>query len=64
MLPEKEAFSLAHELAVRNPDTTAFYRFADFINYYSLRMSQENCLYEMFISLGGKPKEKHPLSFV
>lgn len=63
-LPVNEAFSLAHELAVRNPDTTAFYRFADFRNYYSLRMSQDNYLYEMFLSLGGKPKEKHPLSFV
>jgi len=63
-LPEKEAFSLAHEMAVHNPNTTAFYRFADFSNYYSLRINQDNYLYEMFISLGGKPIEKHPLSFV
>jgi hypothetical protein len=63
-LPEEEAFLLAQVLAVSNPNTTAFYRFADFKNYYSLRMSQDNYLYEMFISLGGKPKEKHPLSFV
>ena len=63
-LTEKEAFLLAHEFARTNPNTTAFYRFADFKNYYSLRMSQDNYLYEMFISLGGKPKEEHPLSFV
>lgn len=63
-LPEKEAFSLACEMAENNPETTAFYRFADFKNYYSLRINQDNYLYEMFVSLGGKPKEKHPLSFV
>ena len=63
-LPEREAFSLAHDLAVKNPNTTAFFRFADFKNYYSLRINQDNYLYKMFISLGGKPKEKHPLSFV
>lgn len=63
-LPEKQAFSLAYEMAANNPDTTAFYRFADFENYYSLRISQDEYLYEMFVSLGGKPKEKHPLSFV
>lgn len=63
-LPEKEAFLLAHEFALTNPNTTAFYRFADFKNYYSLRMSQDSYLYEMFVSLGGKPKEEHPLSFV
>jgi hypothetical protein len=63
-LPEKEAYSLAGKLAMENPETTAFYRFADFINYYDLRMKQDAYLYKMFISLGGKPQEKHPLSFV
>lgn len=63
-LPEKEAFLLADEMASKNPRTTAFYRFADFENYYSLRIKQDEYLYNMFISLGGKPKEKHPLSFV
>lgn len=63
-LPERKAFALAQEFAARNPNTTAFFRFADFNNYYSLRINQDNFLYETFISLGGKPKEKHPLSFV
>lgn len=63
-LPKKEAFMLAYEMATQNPDTTAFYRFADFNNYYSHRMKQDEYLYNEFISLNGKPKEKHPLSFV
>lgn len=63
-LPEKEAFSLAYEMALRNPETTAFYRFADFKNYYFLRMKQDEYLYNTFVSLDGKPKERHPLSFV
>lgn len=63
-LPEKEAFLLAEKMAKENPDTTAFYRFADFANYYSLRCKVDAYLYDQFIRLGGKPKEKHPLSFV
>lgn len=63
-LPKKEAFSLAYEMSAKNPETTSFYRFADFENYYSLRISQDKFLYDMFVSLGGKPKEEHPLSFV
>lgn len=63
-LPEKEAFSLAKKLAKENPDTTAFYRFADFAHYYPLRLGADAYLYDHFIRLGGKPKEKHPLSFV
>jgi len=63
-LPEKEAFSLAYEMAAAHPNTTAFYRFADFENYYPLRMKTDAHLYDTFVSLGGKPKEKHPLSFV
>jgi hypothetical protein len=51
-------------MAAKNPDTTAFGRFADFENYYSLRIKQDARLYELFISLGGKPKVEHPLSFV
>lgn len=31
-LPEAEAFQLARQLAQAHPDTTAFYRFADFHN--------------------------------
>ncbi len=63
-LPEAEAFALAREFAENNPNTTAFYRFADFKNYYALRMEQDAFLYEKFIALGGTPFEKHPLSFV
>lgn len=63
-LPEKEAFLLAEKLAKENPDTTAFYRFADFANYYPKRLKADAFLYEQFIRLGGTPKEKHPLSFV
>lgn len=63
-LPEKQAFQLAHRLAEQHPDATAFYRFADFKNYYALRKSQDEYLYSCFTELGGKPKERHPLSFV
>lgn len=63
-LPIEEAFLLAYEMAQNNQNTTAFYRFADFENYYPLRIKQDKLLYKKFISLGGKPIEKHPLSFV
>lgn len=63
-LSETEAFQLAHKLAENHPDTTAFYRFADFSNYYALRKAQDEYLYSRFIGLGGLPEEKHPLSFV
>lgn len=63
-LPEKEAFSLASKMANDNPETTAFYRFVDFENYYPLRIKTERYLYELFVSYGGRPKETHPLSFV
>ena len=63
-LSEAEAFQLAHKLAENHPDTTAFYRFADFNNYYALRKAQDEYLYSRFIELGGSPEEKHPLSFV
>lgn len=63
-LPKERAFALAKELADTHPQTTAFYRFADFDNYYALREAQDAYLYARFIELGGKPEEKHPLSFV
>lgn len=63
-LPKSEAFSLAEKLARENPDTTAFYRFADFANYYPRRLRTDEFLYDNFLSLGGKPKERHPISFV
>lgn len=63
-LPKAEAFQLAYELAEKHPNTTAFYRFADFENYCELRRTQDNYLYSRFVELGGLPEEKHPLSFV
>ena len=44
-LPKKEAFALASALAELHPETTAFYRFADFEKYYALRKKQDECLY-------------------
>ena len=63
-LPRDEAFALAYELATRNPETTAFYRFADFENYYPRRLETDALLRARFLELGGKPAEAHPLSFV
>lgn len=63
-LPREEAFSLAEKLAKENPDTTAFYRFVDFAEYYPRRLQADEFLYNNFSRLGGRPKEKHPLSFV
>ena len=63
-LPEKEAFALAKRLADENPETTAFYRFVDFANYYPRRLETDRLLRAMFIELGGRPAEEHPLSFV
>ena len=63
-LPQKEAYALASVFAESHPETTAFYRFSDFENYYWLREKQDEYLYSKFIELGGLPEEKHPLSFV
>ena len=63
-LPESQAFQLARTLAEEHPETTAFYRFADFANYYALRKAQDAYLYKRFLLLGGRPEEAHPLSFV
>lgn len=63
-LSKEEAFQLAKELSDTHPETTAFYRFSDFDNYYSLRKTQDEYLYNEFVKLGGKPKTEHPLSFV
>ena len=63
-LPQKEAFQLAYEMAKEHPETTAFYRFADFENYYALRLTQDEYLYKRFKEIGGEPEEEHPLSFV
>jgi len=63
-LPKEEAFALASAFAESHPETTAFYRFADFENYYELRKKQDAYLYSAFVALGGHPEEEHPLSFV
>lgn len=63
-LPREEAFAMARRMAETHPETTAFYRFADFDNYYALREAQDRYLYHRFLELGGKPEEEHPLSFV
>lgn len=63
-LSKEKAFELAYRMAEEHPETTAFYRFADFTNYYHLRESQDAYLYARFIEMGGKPETKHPLSFV
>lgn len=63
-LPKEEAFSLAAEMARQNPDTTAFWRFADFHNYYPERLDIDARLHQRFLQLGGQPEETHPLSFV
>lgn len=63
-LPKEEAFSLAYEMAAKNKNTTAFYRFADFENYYPRRLKTDQLLYNTFLTLGGHPQTEHPLSFV
>ena len=63
-LSRDEAFELARRLADEHPETTAFYRFADFKNYYKLRENQDAYLHARFLELGGKPETEHPLSFV
>lgn len=63
-LSKDKAFALAYEMAAKNKKTTAFYRFADFENYYPERLKTDTLLYTRFIELGGKPLQEHPLSFV
>lgn len=63
-LTREEAFKMAKELSDAHPETTAFYRFSDFENYYQLRIAQDKYLYNEFIAIGGEPETEHPLSFV
>lgn len=63
-LPKDEAFHLANQLARTNAGATAFWRFADFENYYPRRMETDRLLHQAFTRLGGKPEVEHPLSFV
>ena len=63
-LPREQAFALAHNMAEHKKDTTAFYRFADFENYYPRRLKTDALLLSRFKELGGRPVQEHPLSFV
>ena len=63
-LPKEEAFALANKLAEQNKETTAFYRFADFDNYYWERLETDSLLYKELMRQGGMAKYEHPLSFV
>ena len=63
LLPEEEAFRVAGELAAAHPETTSFYRFADFRNYYPARKRADEYVRNQFIALGGKPALAHPYSF-
>ena len=63
LLPEKEAFCKAEELANLHPNITSFGRFADFKNYYPARKKADEYVRERFIEMGGNPKLEHPFSF-
>ena len=64
LLPEKEAFQKASELASAHEGMTSYGRFADFENYYPLRKAADERVREQFVALGGKPQLEHPYSFV
>lgn len=59
-LPKERAFQLAGKLAEEHPETAAFYRFADFENYYALRKAQDRELYERFLALGAGRRKSIP----
>ncbi|WP_040952056.1 hypothetical protein [Gorillibacterium massiliense] len=66
-LSSKDAYSLADKLSQHaGISFTSFSRFnaKDFDGYYLKRLRTEEWLYNSFISLGGKPKNAHPLYFV
>jgi hypothetical protein len=63
-LEKADAFSFASKIAQENSGKTAFWRFADFENYYPRRIILDEYLYKTFTLMGGDPKELHPLYFV
>ena len=63
-LPKKDAFALARKMAIKHPNIPPFSRFHSFESYYDRRMAIEDLLYDSFVSLGGKPKERHPIYFI
>jgi len=63
-LPKEEAVKIAAKLYEKS-ECIAHRRFGvNFLNYYDDRLKLEKWLYDSFISIGGKPKKKHPLYFV
>ena len=46
-LPKEQAFKKAKELAENNPEAQAFYRFADFENYYTRRLKDDDIIREL-----------------
>ncbi len=62
--PEDEAFRLAGELAKAHPETSSFYRFADFSNYFPKRKEADAYVRARFTELGGRPELEHPYCFV
>lgn len=63
----KEVYVLAEELSQYSGNKfTSFSRFNenDFDGYYKKRLRTEEWLFNSFISVGGKPKNAHPLYFV
>jgi hypothetical protein len=63
-LPREDAFALAREMAAKHPNDKTFSRFHNFEGHYARRMDIEKLLHSTFVSLGGNPKEKHPVYFV
>lgn len=63
----KEADALAEKLSQYSGNKfTSFSRFTsnDFDGYYKKRLRTEEWLFNSFISVGGKPKNAHPIYFV
>ena len=64
-LPKEQAFKRNQRVCRKMIlEAQAFYRFSDFENYYPRRLKADDIIHSSFVTLGGKPKEKHPLSFV
>ena len=64
-LPKDDAFSLANIMAKADKSSNnSFSRFSNFEVYYPRRMEVDEYLHNSFISLGGNPKEEHPIFFV
>ena len=54
-LPRDEAFAMAQRLAAQNENKTAFYRFADFENYYPERLKTDGCCIVVLSRSAGDP---------